>query len=85
MGIVGLIAPPKRRPWPRWVGYLALWLSLLAVPASLIAFFQTGPFAWDGLFGFWVPLTAFVGFFAAMTPLVLEAIRSMPPDGTEVA
>lgn len=78
VGVVGLLAKGERRPWPRWMGFLSLWFATLALPAIFIPFFKTGPFAWDGVLAFWVPLTAFFGWFLAMIPLVLRAVRTAP-------
>ncbi|HEX5783668.1 MAG TPA: hypothetical protein VFY35_02965 [Burkholderiaceae bacterium] len=45
--------------FPRWSGYANLFLTLLILPDQMIFFFHQGPFAWDGLFGLWLPVTAF--------------------------
>jgi len=46
-------------PFPRWLGYLNFWVALLFFPGGLLLFFKTGPFAYHGLFVFWVPMIAF--------------------------
>jgi len=61
--------------FPRWVGYFNFWVALLAVPGGLITFFKSGPFAWNGLMAFWIPLVAFITWFFIMTPLLIQAIR----------
>jgi hypothetical protein len=45
--------------FPRWLGYLSLWVALLSIPSVTIAVFQVGPFSWNGFIGFWVPVAAF--------------------------
>lgn len=58
---------------PRWVGYANLWIAVLYLPELLVFFFKTGPFAWDGLIGFWIPAVLFIAFFLA-TPFVLRPV-----------
>ncbi|MBI3217126.1 MAG: hypothetical protein HYZ38_25195 [Mycobacterium sp.] len=52
--------------FPRWVGYLNLWVAVAFVPATAIPFFSTGILAWNGLLGFWIPVGVFVIWFAVM-------------------
>jgi hypothetical protein len=59
---------------PRWLGYFNVWCAVLLVPAVLIPFFKTGPFAWHGIFEFWLAAVVFFGWFAVMTFAVLRAI-----------
>ena len=61
--------------FPRWLAFANIWMALLFVPGSLIPFFKTGPFAWNGLLGFWVPATAFGIWFVVMVPMLLKAIK----------
>jgi hypothetical protein len=63
-----------RRVFPRWLVYFNLWVAILLVPANLI-FFKTGPFAWTGLIGFWIPAAVFGIWYVVMTVLLLRAIK----------
>ena len=66
-----LVLSPRENPIiPRWFGYLSLWTAILYIPELLIYFFKVGPFAWDGIIGFWIPAILFIVFFLA-TPFVL--------------
>lgn len=66
-----LVLCPRENPIiPRWFGYLSLWTAILYIPELLIYFFKVGPFAWDGIIGFWIPAILFIVFFLA-TPFVL--------------
>jgi hypothetical protein len=61
--------------FPRWAGFLNCWAVLIFLPAGLIPFFKTGPFAWHGFFGLWLPGVVFGGWMLVMSVLVLRAIR----------
>jgi len=69
---------PDEAVFPRWVGYLSAWCGVLLLPAVLIPFFKTGPFAWHGIFQFWLAATLFFGWFAVMSYALVRAIRSEP-------
>lgn len=53
--------------FPRWLGFLNLWVAFAFVPDVLAYFFKTGPFAWNGLLVFWLALTAYGIFLVAMS------------------
>ena len=62
--------------YPRWSGYLGLVMGLGQATASLLVYFKTGPFAWNGLFSWWLPATEFFLWFVMMTVLTVRAINS---------
>lgn len=59
--------------FPRWVGYLNIWTAVLIVPAGLIEFFKTGPFAYDGVISFWFVWLVFFGWIIGMSVIVMRA------------
>jgi hypothetical protein len=65
---------------PRWLGFFVLWIAVLFTPGAMLIFFKTGPFAWDGLLAFWVPLFAFGGWFLVMGVQLLKAIGRQAAD-----
>lgn len=60
--------------YPRWVAFFNLWCAVLIMPAGLIEFFKTGPFAYDGLISFWFIYIVFFGWILVMTWATLKAI-----------
>ena len=70
---------------PRWIAYLTLWVSILIIPAGLVLFFQDGPWAWNGVIGFYIPLTALVIWMLSMTWTVHVALTKQIADGAEPA
>ncbi|MEQ9268677.1 hypothetical protein [Marinobacter salarius] len=60
---------------PRWACYFTLMVALTGAGGSLAAFFKSGPWAWDGLLGFWVPVISYLIWLIVMFPLLLRGVR----------
>jgi hypothetical protein len=43
------------------------------VPGGLLTFFKKGPFAWSGVFVYWVPLVVFLGWYLVMFAMLRMA------------
>ena len=74
---VTLAAFLDRRPdpvFPRWAGYLNIWIVLLTIPDQLLFFFTSGPFSWNGIIGLWIPVTAFGLWFLVTFWLLRRAV-----------
>ena len=69
----GRPSPPRLTP-PRGAGYLNVWTVLLFLPGPMCVFFKTGPFAWDGLFAWWIPFVVFMAWMVIMLVLVRRSI-----------
>ena len=61
--------------FPRWVGYFNLWVAFLILPAEMIAFFKTGPFAFDGLLALYLPAGLFFAWILVMSVVLIRAIN----------
>ena len=67
-----LVTQPRHgvEVFPRWVGFVNVLVVVLYLPEVLIYLLKTGPFAWDGLIGFWIPAGLLIGYLVA-SPFVL--------------
>lgn len=77
LAIFGVAILMDKRPepiFPRWLGYTNIWLATAFTPASFIVFFKSGPFAWNGLFVWWIPVTAFLVWFLPNFVMLLRAV-----------
>ena len=72
-----ILSDKAARPiFPRWLAYLNIWAPIVFTPGIVLQFFKSGPFAWNGIFVFWIPATVFVIQFAANVVLLLRAIKA---------
>ncbi len=81
IGIAVLMDKSTKPVLPRWVGYFALWLVVVNLPALVAFFFRTGPFAWDGIFPFWLPFCIF-GLWIFVLSSFLIRIAGAEKQGT---
>lgn len=81
MAIAALCDGSADPVFPRWSAYASIWIFFAILPDQLLFFFHTGPFAWNGIFGIWIPLGAFGGWFALTSYLMIRAMRrGLLPD-----
>jgi len=59
----------------RWIGWYCLMAPMTLIPVCLVALFKTGPFAWNGLFGFYLPIALYMVWFHLATWSVHKAIQ----------
>jgi hypothetical protein len=63
--------------FPRWAGYFNLWVSLCFTPGSVDVFFHRGPFAYNGVLAWYLPVTIYGGIWIpVMTYLTWKAIAA---------
>ncbi|MHB8690991.1 MAG: hypothetical protein ACYDHH_07060 [Solirubrobacteraceae bacterium] len=75
---LAIFADDRATPaYPRWTGYFCMWMAFLYIPGGALAFFHTGPLAWDGLLAFFVPAVAFFVWIIVMTVLALQRIQDL--------
>ena len=64
----------------RWTTYFNLWAAFLFLSGALACFLLGGPFAWNGLFDFWLASGAFFAWPLVMTQVLLKAISTSPAE-----
>lgn len=61
--------------FPRWSGYLSIWAAISYLPGFMGFFVKDGPFAYNGLFVWWIPTVVFFAWILPMSYLTIRAIR----------
>ena len=74
MGWAILIDKSEQPIYPRWAAWVCFWEALLMESTMLIAFFKEGPFAFNGLLGFYIPVIAYFIWMMTMTWTTHQAI-----------
>ena len=69
------------RVFPKWAAYFNFWIATSFMPAMIVPFFKTGPFAWDGIIGFWLPLVDFGAWIWVMFFLLRKGIKQQAAEG----
>jgi hypothetical protein len=75
IAMVGLADTAARPFLPRWACFFTLWVAFTGIGGGFATFVMTGPFAWNGLLGFWVPVAFFLVLLAVIQVFLLKAIR----------
>jgi len=76
MGAAMLSDQSPRPAFPRPVGYFNILMGMSFTGASLCFLFDSGPFAWNGLFPFWIPLVDFGLWVGVNTWAMLQVVNA---------
>ena len=60
---------------PRWACFYTMFVAFGGAGGSFAGFFKSGPWAWDGILGFWTPVILFLSWLIVMFPLFLQGVR----------
>ena len=77
-GVLALAIFLDRQPrpiYPRWVAHFNLLTVLLLAPVTLASIKLDGPFAWDGVWSFWVRILTYVAWTVVMFIVVRNAME----------
>lgn len=74
IGVVGLLDKRPQPLLPRWVCYFNFWVGLSAIGGGFATFFKVGPFAYNGILGFWCPVFFFLLWLAIMVPMMWKGV-----------
>jgi hypothetical protein len=66
---------PELSAFPRWLGYFTLWEAVIAEAGVAALLFKSGPFAWNGLFPFYLPIIVFTLWISAVFYTIFRALR----------
>lgn len=76
VAIVGLSYKGPLTILPRWFCWLSIWISLLIMPAGLVIFFKSGPFAWNGVISWWIPASSFGLYWLLLSWMMGRAVQN---------
>lgn len=62
---------------PKWVSWLSIFVGFTFLMLTLLPFLTTGPFAWNGLFNYWVTLGGFFVWTLAILIALSRAINRL--------
>ena len=80
VGVCILSDKSDKKIFPRWLGFANFWISVLFLPAALVPFLYDGPFAWDGILAFYIPVSCFFLWIVLMWWFTVSAIRNQSND-----
>lgn len=85
MAVAGFMDIRERPLWPRWAAYLNLWVAVTGAGGVLAVFFKKGPFAWNGIIGFWIPVIVFAVGMSVTAWLMYRRAKAEETQPTSAA
>jgi hypothetical protein len=67
--------PNSASPFPRWFGFLTIWVATITEVGAVGFLTKHGPFAWNGLFVFWLPFGIGFTWLTLQAFLVLRGLK----------
>ncbi|MDB5968351.1 MAG: hypothetical protein JWQ90_801 [Hydrocarboniphaga sp.] len=75
LAIAGFMDKSPNPVWPRWACYFNIWVGFAGMGGGLACFFKSGPFAWNGLIGFYIPVAMFSIWLFINASLMIKGIK----------
>lgn len=70
----------RQQPFlPRWACFYTFMVGVSGAGGTLAPFFKTGPWAWNGIFGFWLPIFLFGSLMVILFPLMIKGVKNHTP------
>jgi hypothetical protein len=86
IAVIGLIPSAVRHsPFPRWFGYYTAWTALMFETGAVAFMTRSGPFAWNGLLAFWLPVVTFFAWIVVMAIQLFKAIAGQSQEANALA
>lgn len=78
-----VLRDPRPKPvFPRWFAFFQLWCAAGVGLTFGVWIFKTGPLAWDGLLGFWIPASTYFTWVLVTTIVTGQSIKR--DDGADL-
>jgi hypothetical protein len=71
--------------FPRWYGFLNLWVAMLSLPGCVVVAMSTGPLAWDGVFSYYLAGLALIVWMIGTTVVLLKSIKAQEAAESQLA
>jgi hypothetical protein len=86
IAVVGLMDKRQHPFLPRWACFATLWVAFIGDGGGLACFFKSGPFAWTGIIGFYLPIALFVVWaMFLLLPFLVMAIKRQAAEEAALA
>lgn len=78
---VAILLDTREEPiFPRWAGYLNIWVIVCLSTGTFTVYFKDGPMGWNGILVWWIPVVAFAAWMITNSVLVMRAINKQETE-----
>lgn len=81
-----MLSDTRTKPmFPRWFAYFTVFVGLDQAFGVFVVLTKTGPFAWDGVIAYWIPLVVFGVWTNLMVKYMLDDLKSESTEEAETS